>query len=301
MSSAAPTTSPRVVTLTSAATDWVVAMGADALLAGRSHACDHPSVQARPSVTAPTGSGGYNVRFDRLRALRPDLVVGFAAAADLPGADVLAASLDGPSGDAGRPPEVVVVTPATFKDVLDAALRLGRRLGRMREVMEVVAAGEARLAALQRHQGRTKRSPTQALPRLLWLQDDEPLRTAGGWVPDVAAHAGFRAVAAASGAPEARLAWDEVLAADPDALVLTAAGRRMPDARAAAAALAERPGWSTLTAVRAGRVAVLDGARFARRPGPGLYRAAEVLAGLLHPRGPVPTARPVEADEGACV
>ena len=48
-------------------------------------------------------------------------------------------------------------------------------------------------------------------------------------------------------------------------------------------ALASRPEWRTLSAVRAGRVFVTDGNRYFNRPGPRLVESAEILAELLHP------------------
>ena len=48
------------------------------------------------------------------------------------------------------------------------------------------------------------------------------------------------------------------------------------------AALGSRPEWRALRAVQSGRVWLLDGERYLNRPGPGLYRAAELVAAALH-------------------
>ncbi len=49
------------------------------------------------------------------------------------------------------------------------------------------------------------------------------------------------------------------------------------------AALAARPEWRRLSAVRAGRVAIADGNQYFNRPGPRLVESAEILAECLHP------------------
>jgi iron complex transport system substrate-binding protein len=48
-------------------------------------------------------------------------------------------------------------------------------------------------------------------------------------------------------------------------------------------ALIRRPGWSTLRAVREGRVYLTDGNQYFNRPGPRLAESLEILAELLHP------------------
>src|SRR5690606_16830913 len=46
--------------------------------------------------------------------------------------------------------------PTTFKEILDAALRLGRAAGRMPEAMAVIGEGERRLRALHDRLGRRR-------------------------------------------------------------------------------------------------------------------------------------------------
>ena len=48
-------------------------------------------------------------------------------------------------------------------------------------------------------------------------------------------------------------------------------------------ALERLPGWDALRAVRAGRVAIVDGHQYFNRPGPRLVESAEILAEILHP------------------
>ena len=47
--------------------------------------------------------------------------------------------------------------------------------------------------------------------------------------------------------------------------------------------LTAQPGWSTLAAVRNGRVAIGDGNLYFNRPSPSLAETTEIIAEILHP------------------
>jgi iron complex transport system substrate-binding protein len=72
---------------------------------------------------------------------------------------------------------------------------------------------------------------------------------------------------------------EEALRRQPDVVVI-AMGESLRET--VPAELRSRPGWRDMDAVRAGRIAVVDANTF-NRPGPGLARAARVLAEVLHP------------------
>ena len=294
----------RIVSLLPAATEWICAFGAADLLVGRSHACDAPlEVQDWPVVTRPgfeadddsaaidraaretlkRGLSRYDVDLDALRDLAPDLVVTQASC------EVCAVSfgaLEAALSDwTGGRPEVFSFEPRTFKQVLDTVLRLGRQIGRMPEAMRGVADGERRLAALHERIGR-RRDGTVAgrpAPTVVCIEWIEPLMTAGHWTPDLVELAGGRSVCAESGVPSAYVDWADLVAADPDVLVVAACGLTVEQALRDLSYLTERPGWDELRAVCEGRVFVFDGNAYFNRPGPRLYRSVEVLAAALHP------------------
>ncbi len=106
---------------------------------------------------------------------------------------------------------------------------------------------------------------------------------AGNWVPELVAAAGGKPVLAEPGAHSDWLDWEALLAADPDILVLMPCGFDIARCRAELPALAGRPGWHDLSAVRAARVYATDGNACFNRPGPRLAESVEVLAEILHP------------------
>jgi iron complex transport system substrate-binding protein len=120
-------------------------------------------------------------------------------------------------------------------------------------------------------------------PSVVCIEWIEPLMTAGHWMPGLVELAGGRALLAEGGAPSPYVAWDDIVAADPDVLAVTACGFSVEQSLRDLGYLTERPEWSELRAVREGRVFVLDGNAYFNRPGPRLYRSVELLAAVLHP------------------
>lgn len=301
----------RIVSLLPAATEWLGAFGAADLLVGRSHECTFPpEVHDRPVVTRPlfgeatdsatidrvvrgalrqgqslydpSASSGQAVDLDALRALAPDLIVTQAQC------EVCAVSLDALEASladwTGARPKLFSMQPMTFKQVLDTALRLGGALGRLSDAMRVLAEGERRLRQLQervgiRRDGTVAGRPAPTVACIEWI---EPVMTAGHWTPDLVALAGGRAVCAEAGTPSAYVAWEQIVAADPDVLAVTACGFTIEQALRDLHVLTDRPEWNTLRAVRDGRVFVFDGNAYFNRPGPRLYRSVELLAAALH-------------------
>jgi iron complex transport system substrate-binding protein len=105
--------------------------------------------------------------------------------------------------------------------------------------------------------------------------------TAGHWAPDLVGLAGGRAVCAEAGARSEYVAWDALVAADPDVLAVFACGFSVEQALRDLPSLSDRPEWSSLRAVPR-RVFVFDGDAYFNRPGPRLVRSVELLAAALH-------------------
>ena len=292
----------RIVSLLPAATEWVCALGATEQLVGRSHECDYPpEIQDRPVVTAPTfdaeadsaaiddavqtqvqeGLSLYEVDLDRLRTLDPDLIV------TQDQCDVCAVSrsaLESRLAEwTGSSPTVFSMQPQTLKDVFDEVLRLGRHLNRLDAAMELLADGEARLKALRDRIGVDRRTDPEALPSVACIEWLEPLMVAGHWMPDVVEMAGGRPVLAESGTPTRRVNWTALREADPDVIACMPCGFTLDETRRDLSYLTERAGWTELSAVRRGRVALLDGNAYYNRPGARIYRAIELLASGLYP------------------
>ena len=75
----------------------------------------------------------------------------------------------------------------------------------------------------------------------------------------------------------------DLVAADPDIIVVMPCGFGLERTTQELAALTSQEFWPKLRAVRAGRVALADGNHYFSRPGPRLVDSVEILAEILHP------------------
>lgn len=75
--------------------------------------------------------------------------------------------------------------------------------------------------------------------------------------------------------------WDELRALDPDVIVVLPCGFSIDRTRDELDLLTGRPGWSSLRAVRSGRVALVDGHHYFNRPGPRIVDSLEILVEVL--------------------
>jgi iron complex transport system substrate-binding protein len=287
----------RIVSLLPSATEVVCALGLGDDLVGVTHECDYPPfVAGLPKVTrtliphdAPsrdidalvrerlkTQRALYSLDLPALEQLAPDLIVTQALCdvCAVAGAEVTAAACSLP----GRP-RVINLEPMSLEDVLDTLRAVGLAAG-------VVGRGEAVVADLRRRVGAVAARSEGVMggrPRVVLLEWLDPPFSCGHWSPELVRLAGGDEVTGRAGRPSRTLAWEEVVAARPDVLVVACCGfspaRTMHDVPG----LAARPGWADLPAVRAGRVYVTDGNAYFSRPGPRLVDSLEVLAHALHP------------------
>lgn len=99
----------------------------------------------------------------------------------------------------------------------------------------------------------------------------------GSYIDDLIGRAGGANIAADADSAWPQLSAEAVVAADPEVILLV---DDVPGA--AAEAVAARPGWSDVAAVRSGRIAVLA-ADPVVRPGPRLADGLEEMARAIHP------------------
>ena len=286
----------RIVSLLPSATEIVCALGAGDRLVGISHECDFPAEMAGlPVLTAPRIDPGrasgaihreigavlkqalsvFQIDGAALAAAKPDLVLTQTLCA------ACAVSLDQVRealGQAmGRDVALISLEPARVEDVWSDILAVGRALGRETQAEALVEGLRDRLVALSRAVAARER------PRVACIEWFDPPMIAGNWVPELVSIAGGEPLLADPGAHSDWLDWDDLLAADPEVIVLMPCGFDMDRCRAEVPALSARRGWQDMAAVRNGRVYVTDGNACFNRPGPRLADSAEVLAEILHP------------------
>lgn len=287
----------RIVSLLPAATDAVVALGLGGSLVGRTHECDWPpgeldgvAVVTRTSLDgdgltsreintavaadrAHAGSSLYALDVDRLAALAPDLILTQELC------DVCAVSYQRVAAAvrvAEPGPRLVSLEPRTLDEVLGTLLTLGELTGAGAAAEAVVREARKRLVAVA---AGVRGRPRSRVAVVEWL---DPVWPAGHWVPEQVAAAGGVEVLGEAGVHTSPVPWQRVLDLAPEVLVLVPCGFPPERTLRELPALADRPGWDELPAVRAGAVWVLDGPAYYNRPGPRVVRGVEVLAHVLH-------------------
>jgi iron complex transport system substrate-binding protein len=286
----------RVVSLLPAATEIVAALGMAGRLVGISHECDYPGeIVDRPRVTRCRIHGAalpseaadrwvsetlaasgtlYTLDEALVRRLRPDVIltqrlcdvcaVGFGSVS------AFAATLPGP-------PTVVSLAPSRLAGVLEDVRTVAAALGVPDRGEAVVAGLETRIASVR---ARVAGAPRRRCVLLEWIAP--PFR-AGHWGPELVEIAGGIELLGRPGEDAARIAWDAVVAAAPEVLVLACCGYDVTRTLADVPLLRGQPGWSSLPAVRAGAVHVIDGSAYLSRPGPRIADSLEILAEIIHP------------------
>jgi len=93
--------------------------------------------------------------------------------------------------------------------------------------------------------------------------------------------AGGTDVLGGDGHPSAWITWDDLVAADPDIIIVAPCGFRIEDSQRDLHLLSSNPKWGSLRAVRDENVFIVDGNQFFNRPGPRLVESLEILAEIV--------------------
>lgn len=284
----------RIVSFLPAGTEIVYAIDAGPSLVGRSHECDYPAeVCSLPVVSRPAlqldglpqaeidaavaarlrDSGSlYEVDEALLRELAPDVILtqDLCQVCAPSGTELTRALAELPSR-----PAVVWLSPSTIADIYENIRAVGRATGREDGAERVVEEGRARIEAVR------KRLRGVSPRRVVFLEWTEPYFSAGHWVPEMIAYAGGEDPLGHTGADSQRTSWDQVMAADPEIIVVAPCGYDLERAQELALRLPD--------AGRA-RVYAVDANAYFARPGPRVAEGVELLAALFHPgvAGPSP-------------
>ena len=288
---------PRIVTLIASATEIVCALGFEESLVARSHECDFPeSVKQLPVVTGPKfdpdgtsyeidqrvkaivqeSLSVYRVDGEKLRDLQPDVIVTQAHCEVCRG--------QSPRSRANRLHLDGVLSPAGLAKPQHAGRGMGwHRDGGRRAGGTGARPGDGGPASAAHQRNRRQGRSLTTRPRVACIEWIDPLMAAGNWMPELVELAGGSNVFGEAGKHSPWMTWDQLVAADPDVIVLLPCGFDIARTRRDIPVLTSKAGWQRLQAVRNGRTFVADGNQFFNRPGPRLVESLEVLAELVHP------------------
>lgn len=259
----------RIVSLVPSATSLIFSLGLGPSLVGVSHQCSRPpAVSQLPKVThavvdLPSSPGEidqsvreysqsqqpmYGVKLDLLRRLQPDVILTQDTCNVCSVSTVI---IESALAGAGIEARVLPVNIGNLAE-LDAAIELlGRELGAMERARKLRDLIWERLASIKNTAGSSGPVPVLALE---WV---DPLLPGGQLICELVQIAGGIPVLPEGG--HGPLSWDYVLATDPQVILIFPCGCSLAEAVDHARALSRRPGWERLSAVRRGRVYVIDG------------------------------------------
>ena len=285
---------PRVLSLLPAATEIVAALGGAAWLVGVTHECDEPASVARlPRVTssavdARLTAGAVDAAVRALHeagaplfALDRDAIAALGATVILTQrlCDVCAVDERDVRALASRiepSPAVVTLGATTLDGVLDDLVAVAGALG----VPDVGAALVASARDRMRRVHERLKAARAPRPRTAVVEWTDPIFAAGHWVPDMVRRAGGIDVLAVSGEHSRPRTMAELVAADPELLLIAPCGYDIGRAEVEGRRLLADRAWAWASDRR---VWAVDGNALVSRPGPRLVDGVETFAAIMAP------------------
>ena len=292
------TTKHRIISLIASSTEIVCALGFEDQLVGISHECDYPpSVKTLPVCTSPKfkveGTSAeidqrvknvlenalsvYHVDSEKLEQLKPTHIVTQSqcevCAVSLKDVELAVCKLTSSS------PAIVSLEPNALEDVWNDIQRVGTALDASDIARNLVDRLRSRMDEISEQ---TRWIETK-LPRVACIEWIEPLMAAGNWMPELVEMAGGLNLFGEAGKHSPWMTWDELVAKDPEIIIVTPCGFDIERTMQEMHLLKDRLEWNEVAAVKTKRVFVADGNQYFNRPGPRLVESLEILAETFHP------------------
>ena len=175
-------------------------------------------------------------------------------------------------------PQVISLDPTYIGDVLDDIRKVGIATDKSDLADNLADSLETRINTV-----REISLKSSDRPRVLQLEWTEPLLSGGHWVVEMVELAGGISVFGDKTQSSMRLDWDEIVASQPEVILLMPCGFDLDRAREDIPTLTSLRGWDSLPAVQQGRAYVLDASAYTSRLGPRLITGLEIMAELIHP------------------
>ena len=246
----------RIISLAPTNTEILYSLGLGDKVIGVTTYCDYP-----PEAKLKEKVGEFStINIEKVVALKPDLVLstggeqeGFVRQLEGFGVTVLALY---PEDLDGIMKNIMMV--GEVAGAKDAAKRLTEQMEQRINVVANIVSKSGR-------------------PKVFYMVWDEPLMTAGqGTFPDsLITLAGGTNLGAGAGESWPIYSLETLVAQDPDVIVLATHGK-------SAESLKSLGGWNTMTAVKNGKVYLID-SNVASRSGPRIVDALENMARYIHP------------------
>ena len=301
----------RIASFLPSATEILFAIGAGPSVAAVTFECDFPpealtrphvvfshlppgltpaEIDAIVSAKGAKGRSLYFVDLPALTALAPDLII----LQDL----CRVCAIDSPTlardmAHLPSQPRVISLNAHSLSAVLAEIELLGDVTGHSAEahtlttslrqrIQRISGAPSMETVSSSTWVGSYDANTSNASLRVLCLEWLDPPFQGGHWIPEMVTLAGGIPLLATPGEKSRRITWDEILSSTPDIIVVMPCGYHLAETIAQFRALTLPPAWTTLPAVRNGRVYAVDGTAYFSRPGPRLVTGLEIMHAILN-------------------
>ncbi len=254
----------KIISLAPSTTEIAFALGAGDRVIAVDEFSDYPAaVKTLPKVTK-----GFDLNYEQLVALKPDLVLG----AGITSKDVIKKLEDLKLNFV-----IVGSEKTTFATIKDDISLEAQALGAPDQAKQITSAMDSQLAELQ-----AKVAKAKTTPRVYWeLDATDPAKPyapgPGNFIDDLIKLAGGTSVTASAQQPYAQFNAEEILKADPEIIILSDASYGI-----APESVKARPGWDVISAVKNNKVFPIDD-NLVSRPGPRIVLGLDAAAKLIHP------------------
>lgn len=179
-----------------------------------------------------------------------------------------------------KQPQVISLDPQYVGDVLEDIRRVGQATGAEAEAEaeKITSEMQNRIDAIA-----AKTAEVGHRPRVLHLEWVDPLMCGGHWVPEMVEMAGGDNCFGDKETGSFRLEWDDVVASQPEVIILMPCGFDVKRALEDLPLLSEMEEWADLPAVKNNRVYAIDAGAYTSRSGPRLVVGLEIMAEMIHP------------------
>jgi len=251
----------RIVCLTEETTETLYLLGeGDRVVGVSGYTVRPPEARQKPRISA-----FISAKFDKIEALKPDLILAFS---DLQ-ADIVAELIR-------RGHSVVTFNQRSVAEILQMIRMLGGMIGCGEKAEALASRLESDLQTIREQAARFA-----IQPRVFFEEWDDPLISGIQWVEELVEIAGgdpvFRHLRHAKLGKDRIVTSEAVIAANPDVIVGSWCGKPVRKERIAA-----RPGWDQIAAVRNGHIYEVK-STYILQPGPaslteGVRQVHEILA-----------------------
>jgi iron complex transport system substrate-binding protein len=249
----------RIVSGMPSVTEMLYALDLGNRVVGVTTNCNYP-----PQAKKKEKVGGFSLNLEKVVSLKPDLIIMVS--------DAQKREID-KFRNYGL--KVYTIDPRTVAGVMDSLLEIGKLTGKESRAASLVATMKRRLAAVQ-PTGLGLKLILNKRPKVLAVIGNNPLIVVGGgtFIDDIIKQAGAENVAGTSRAAYPQYSFESLAKENPEYIIIPKGAVRQDE-------LAADPRWRRLSAVRNGKLLVIDADIFSR-PGPRVVEAVERIAHFIY-------------------